>query len=166
MPESDSKPVFSDYLLGALSFLPYLGIALSPIVVILGVIKKKDRGWILIALGLSGFIESYAVTSSLHVSYNIQRLDVFVKEIEYYNLVHRHYPNSLQELKNSGQLKYFNRSHVPKNYFYELSVEKNTYYFFDYGKDEIPYTHDDILPLIPQDQLDKIGYSPRPLKPQ
>lgn len=89
----------------------------------------------------------------------IIKLDNIVKSIEYYNLIHSEYPDSLVQLKLEDPMELDidfiqvgkNRSDV--TFYYEKKSAKE-YYLLSRGNDGKEFTKDDLFPtLIPSEKI-------------
>lgn len=176
------------YGLGFLSFVPLVGVLIGIVTILLGIFKfKKDR-WKLIILGTAGILFTIVIYSALFYFGFIQRGGVYddlrnqmikpqlhnaIKTIEYYKLQNGEYPSTLQDVLEEGDgqdLQYFidptamvkmKVGETPL-FYYELLPEKDKYYLFSSGYDGVPFSEDDILPDITQEELEKTGYTIRP----
>jgi len=155
MSESDLKPSVSDYIVAVLSFFPFLGVILAPVSLALGFVKKKNNGGVLIAIGICGLAINLAFIPHFRNFESQDYLNSLVKEIEYYKLVHKNYPSTLQELVDSGQVR---KSHIKgknsREFSYILNSDGSTYFLYDESNG--------FVPNIPQYQLSSIGYRPKP----
>ena len=105
------------YALGASSFLPLLGLPLGVAAVIGGLIRRALPLFALGAIGLSFNLALYGSLFYFTVNHHggtfdklreqavVTLLNNTVKEIEFYKLVHGHYPDSLRELSPKGTEK-------------------------------------------------------------
>ena len=94
-------------------------------------------------------------------------LPTLVKSIEYYKLQNGHYPKSLLDLKGEDGKEEFLFIHDPTHmelkageprlFFYQLEPDGAHYYLLSVGPDGTPFTADDIVPAIPEQELRNIG---------
>ncbi|WP_136809924.1 type II secretion system protein GspG [Desulfosediminicola flagellatus] len=173
------------YVLGGLSFIPLIGVLFGVIVIIVGITKRKIGGWKLITLGsmgialtvllygslfYKGFIERGGVFDDLSKQLAESQLTDLVKHIEYYRIQNGSYPETLEDLqpKDKTDIQSFVFIYDPMNkglklnsqnkYYYTLFNEGQKYYLFSSGIDGIPFTQDDIYPIVQHNELSKIGY--------
>lgn len=85
-----------------------------------------------------------------------------VKDIEYYNLLNGHYPDSI------SQIRYFEGSYTnideyaksdicSYEFYYHLHKDKNTYILSSVGEDQTLFTNDDLFPDIDLTNTDNLG---------
>ena len=93
-------------------------------------------------------------------------LNSAVKDIEFYKLQHGHYPASLREVepKDKMQMNDFidptsiqHKGTSDGRFYYELDPSGAFYYLRSVGQDGIPFTNDDILPTLSEDELKNTG---------
>jgi hypothetical protein len=171
------------YLLALLSFIPLVGIAFGLSAIAWGIAKWRHGGKKLAAVGLAGILFTIAIYSyllwqaeqlerkgefySARVQLAKYDLNELIRSIEYFKLQYGNYPQSLNELSakldgsisitDTTTMKFFppSRGNI-RQYYYELDGEH--YYLLSVGADGKPFTQDDILPDISEDQMKNIGY--------
>lgn len=173
------------FVLGGLSFIPLIGVLFGVIVIIWGIIKIKLGGWKLVLIGTLGILFTIILYGSLFFFGFVQRGGIYdelrgklttsmltdlVKKIEYYKIQKREYPKSLKDLipENSKDLQGFTmiydssridfKSKTPRLFYYELINDGKNYYLFSSGIDGIPFTEDDIHPIVSEEEMKNIGY--------
>jgi len=169
------------YAIGGASFIPLLGVPLGLVAIIWGVMTKKKGRRALIFLGACGILFTILAYGSLFYFGFIQRggfydglrtqlaqttLQGVVKEIEFFKLQQGEYPARLEQLlpntTNSIMSIYdptqvhFGSTNRPV-FFYELQPDRQHYYLFSVGPDQIPFTADDIMPQFSSQQMKKMG---------
>ncbi len=170
-------------VLGATSFIPLLGIfiGLSAIVVgISDIAKNKSRlGWIGLILGMLGILFTIGLYGSLFYFgfaqrgglYDEMRLELVrekqlpntINAIEAYKARFGEYPNAIEELEMISDdpfvivdlLQVVMGNDKNPNYYYEY--RGNHYYLFSRGVDGLPFTDDDVFPVIKGNPL-TIGF--------
>lgn len=84
-----------------------------------------------------------------------------VKAIEFYKLQNGHYPSNLdalgEDIKTQAKLQRNGLSSLGEIH-YELVADGITYYLLVIGPDGKPFSSDDILPNISEQEMRKIGY--------
>ena len=178
----------AEWIVGACSFIPGLGVLLALVSVILGAIRYKVGGWKILILGLGGIVFNVALfAAAFHVAFSgklgpgapfailaRQHLVGVVKSLEYYKQAHGKYPEALEELTAGKRpevqqgLMIFDTSagvnfkgRLP--YFqYGLLDGGRHYYLFGVGPDGQAGTADDVFPEIPQAETEHIGYRKKP----
>jgi hypothetical protein len=183
MSDSEKKITVLEYILGAGSFIPVIGVLLGLVSIILGSIKFKVGGWKLILMGVFGIFFTVALFGAVFVHYKdkMNGGEVFtdlarknlrqdVMALEFFKQVHGNYPQKLDELtpKTPGQYKHdvdvydcsAGLGAVAKlqTYQYELMPDGLTYHLFGVGKDGKPDTSDDVFPEVSADETAHIGY--------
>ena len=91
-----------------------------------------------------------------------------VRNIEYYKLQKGSYPDSMQSLRDNfkeGELVFsFTPSgpmtvgNKPRDFYYEIINNGKNYYLFSVGADGIPFTTDDLFPIIDSAKDKNIGW--------
>ena len=180
MTENQANKIgIGSYIVAGLGFIPGIGILFAIAAIILGLIKFKSGGKMLIALGAAGLALSMVIYGSLFYKGFVERGGIFdelrhkmaqttitdlVRSIEYYKVVKGKYPETLLELKNSigadtFTIIYDTSSIQTANtpFFYQLSDDKTHYYLLSVGADQTPFTSDDVLPNLPEADRVKTG---------
>ena len=182
---SDEKLGCFPYILGGLSFIPLIGIFFGIIVILWGLIKIRQGGWKLILLGFVGISFTVAVYGTLFYKGFVERGGIFdklrsqmaqpmhtdlIKKIEYYKLQEGAYPERLEELapedKQEAQsfIMIYDPTYTdlkmkePRLFYYELINEGQNYYLLSSGPDGLPFTEDDIHPVVTEEEMQNIGY--------
>ena len=126
-----------------------------------GSVALDSKGELAVATSTGGIFDK--LRSQLAVT----MLNDCVKEIEFYRIQHAHYPASLSEVdpKDTTQfakcfdptvLDLFN-SNRDRHFFYQLYPSGSFYLLRSVGPDGVPFTGDDIVPTISEDERVKIG---------
>ena len=154
------------YIIGALSFLPGIGVMLGIIAIIWGLETKKKGGKIVASLGIAGNLltlltivalsqigkeESRKETIRVITAAKLEDLIGILEEVK---LNDGKYPMSLQDLvtenpsislediEDNTQFRYGEK---PKFFYYE-NLSPDHYYLLGVGDDGIPFTEDDMIP--------------------
>ena len=171
--EIQIKKTRPPYLLGILCLIPLVGAFVGMAMILLGLIKYKDKWMTLI--GVFGILFTAAVYSTMFYAVghsktfkkafvNISKMQMveMVKSIEFYKLQYGHYPDSLQQLRKDDSLTpIYDASQISSGlrtdscYNYKRVGEKYT--LFSSGNDGIPNTKDDLYPKISIPDSSKIG---------
>ncbi|MEO9167619.1 MAG: hypothetical protein ABI230_04370 [Aestuariivirga sp.] len=184
MSEEKTRQIgIGSYIVVVLSFIPLVGIFFAIVAIIMGLRKFNEGGKRLIMLGCLGLVLTFSIYGTLFYKTFERRGGLFgdgfnllakgmvtdlVRGIEYYKLVNGRYPEDLIELKNSLAKVTFMGvddasstgtlgSKSMPTFFYQLSEDKNHYYLLGVGPDQKPFTADDILPDIPEQERVKTG---------
>jgi len=140
------------------------------------------------ALFYEGFVKKDGVFGDLKAQMAQQTLDQLVPSIEYYKIVNGHYPETLQVLvpamdktkpvdMKAGlppgafvniidpmqMMDIHQLGKEPHTFFYQLTPDKSHYYLLGVGRDLTPFTPDDVLPNLPEEQLKKTGFLVNPV---
>ena len=137
-----------------------------------GLLKYKDK-WLSI-IGAAGILWTIIIYSGLFYAaknasiftsgfekISQMQLNSLLKNIEFYKLMHGHYPDSLAQLRVDDELAPINDAAQGMNmkgdsyYNYEKIGDK--YSLFSSGQDGIPNTKDDLFPQIAITDSSKIG---------
>jgi Type II secretion system (T2SS), protein G len=172
------------YIVAGLGFVPLVGIPFAIAAIVLGLIKLEIGGKKLIALGCLGILFTVVLYGGLFYFGFVQRGGIYdklrgglarieltelVKNIEYYKIINGRYPDSLFELQASLGKQTFNSIYDPtqmhslnfdpKNgtFYYQLTDDKSHYYLLGVGADQKPFTSDDLLPDLPEQDRAKTG---------
>ena len=148
------------------------------VAIIWGIVR---RTWQLVALGASGILFTIVIYGALFYFGFFHRGGMFdelrsqlavtmlndcVKEIEFYKIQHGHYPASLSELdpKDKTQFaKCFDPTILDLNpkrdrhFFYQVDPSGSFYFLRSVGRDSAPFTANDIVPTIPEEERAKTG---------
>jgi hypothetical protein len=179
LPAEPHEPLgCAPYAIGGASFIPLVGVLFGIIAIVWGIAR---RSWQLIVLGACGILVTIVIYSALFYFGFFHRGGVFdelrsklavtmlnecVKEIEFYKLGHGRYPASLSDLdpKDKTQFpKTFDPTIIDLNpkrdrhFFYQLDSSASFYFLRSVGPDSVPFTPDDIIPTIPEDERTKTG---------
>jgi len=173
------------YIVGGLSFIPLIGIFFGIIVILWGLIKIRQGGWKLILIGIlgisltviiygtlfyKGFVERGGIFDKLRSQMAQPMLTDLIKNIEYYKLQKGTYPERLEELipeskqRSQGFIMIYDPTCVdlkmkePRLFYYELINEGRNYRLFSSGLDGLPFTEDDIHPIVTEEEMQNIGY--------
>ena len=166
------------YVIAGISFIPLIGVPFGVAAIIWGLVR---RTWALVGLGAGGILFSVVLYSALFYFGLHQRggaydklreqlavtmLNNAVKDIEFYKLQHGHYPAALSEL-NTKDIKKpsfvidptaMQRPGTKDGYFfYELGADGSSYFLRSVGADGVPFTADDILPTLSDDERRNTG---------
>jgi hypothetical protein len=165
------------YAIGGASFIPAVGVLFGIIAIIWGIAR---RAWQLIALGLCGIMFTVVAYGALFYFGMFQRGGIYdklrsqlaltmlndaVKDIEFYKLQHGRYPATVNEAepKDKMQMNHFMdptfMQHGSKDthFFYQLDASGSFYFLRSVGADGIPFTSDDIVPTITEDERKNTG---------
>jgi hypothetical protein len=174
------------YVVAGLGFIPLIGVLFAVVTIVLGIIKLKSGGKRLIVLGCCGISLTVVLYSSLFYFGFVQRGGIYdelrgklakvmltelVKSIEYYKITKGQYPESLSQLKDSMGKAPFTSIYDPSNieawknlgpkqaptFFYQLTDDKSHYYLLGVGADQKPFTNDDLLPDLPDQDRANTG---------
>lgn len=160
------------YLLGLLCLMPLLGAFVGVILLILGIVKYKDK-WltiigvlgIVLTVGIYSFLFYYMKNGDLSkkgfADISQMQLNSLVKNIEFYNIQHGQYPDNLQQLLQDDKLAPIEdaiqmvQQRPVTTYHYQRIGNK--YILFSSGQDGIPNNGDDLLPQIAVDDSTRVG---------
>jgi hypothetical protein len=173
------------YIIAGLGFIPLIGVLFALVTIILGIIKLKSGDKRLIILGCLGISLTVVLYSALFYFGLVQRGGVYdrlrdqlakillvelVKDIEYYKTTKGQYPESLAQLQDSlGKgtftsiydptriMTWKNFDAKPAPFFYQLTDDKTHYYLLAVGADQKPFTSDDLVPDLPDQDRTKTG---------
>jgi cell division protein FtsB len=167
--QTKSKP---PYLLGLLCLIPLVGAFVGLGLLLYGLFRYKDK-WLSI-IGGAGILWTILVYSTLFYAgknaavfkkgfedISQMQLNSLVKNIEYYKLTHRQYPDKLEQLKDDDKLAPINDAAQGMNtkgeVFYNYKKIGDKYSLFSSGQDGIPGTKDDLFPQVTVTDSSKIG---------
>ena len=164
-----SKP---RYLLGLLCFIPLVGAFVGLGLLLYGLLKYKDK-WLSI-IGAAGILWTITVYSLLfyagsHVSVftngfkdlSQMQLNSLVKSVEFYNLSHGEYPDSLKQLLDDDKSAIITDAvqgmTIKAPLYYNYQKVGDRYLLFSSGQDGIPNTADDLFPHVAVSDSSRIG---------
>jgi hypothetical protein len=165
------------YVIGGASFIPLVGVLFGLIAIIWGITR---RTWHIVALGACGIGFTVLVYGALFYFGLFQRggmydklrsqlavtmLNDAVKDIEFYKLQHGRYPATLSEVepKDKMQINHFidptfmQRSSKDTHFYYQSDPSGSFYFLRSVGSDGVPFTPDDIVPTIAEDERKNTG---------
>jgi hypothetical protein len=166
------------WAIGGASFIPLIGVLFGLVAIVWGI---AARAWQLVVLGACGILFTIAIYGSLFYFGFVYRGGIFdelrsqlavtmlndaVREVEFYKLQHGHYPNNLSELDPKDRTQFpktFDPTIVDfsarqdRHFFYKLDESGSFYFLRSVGPDGIPFTADDIVPTIPEDERSNTG---------
>lgn len=180
IPGAFQKPLSRvPYAIGGASFIPLVGVPFGLIAIVWGIVR---RAWTLIILGSCGILFTVIIYSSLFYFGFFHRGGIFdelrsrlavmmlndaVKEIEFYKLQHGHYPASLRDLDAKDQTQFPKtvdptiidwRGKKDTHFYYELDPSGSFYFLRSVGPDGIPFTGDDIVPTLSEEERKHTGF--------
>lgn len=166
---TQSKP---PYLLGLLCLIPLVGAFVGIGLLLLGLVKYKDKWLTLIGafgivftVGIYSFLFYYMKNGNLSkkgfAEISQMQLNSLVKNIEFYNIQHGQYPDNLQQLVQDDKLAPIEDAiqMVQQRQITSYNYQRigNKYILFSSGQDGIPNTADDLLPQITVDDSSRVG---------
>jgi hypothetical protein len=178
IPQSQKPLGCVPYAIGGASFIPLVGVLFGVIAIVWG-IARRARSLIVLgscgilftiiaygALFYFGMFQRGGIYDKLRSQLAVTMLNSAVKEIEFYKLQHGHYPTSLREAepKDKMQMNSFidptfmqHKGTSDGRFYYELDPAGSFYYLRSVGPDGIPFTGDDILPTLTEDERKNTG---------
>jgi hypothetical protein len=171
------------YFVAGLGFIPAFGVPFAIATIILGLVRFKQGGKKLILLGClgtaltvglygtlfyKGFMERGGEFDELRRSGATLMLTELVRRIEYYRNAKGQYPGTLLELEdflgNTSSVTVYDlmtqqalSSREKTLFFFQLTDNKSHYYLLGIGTDGKPFTADDVLPDLPEQERTKTG---------
>jgi hypothetical protein len=161
------------YNRGWLGLIPLVGAFVGIGLVVLGLIKYRDRKLILIGCAailftiiIYGSLFYYAFYSKAGEEQFARSSQTFlnelVKDIEFYKIQNGDYPDSLQQLVKPNEIVWLDdpilaRRPGTKNTKFNYQKIGNKYTLFSSGLDRIPNTTDDIYPTVALSDTSKFG---------
>jgi hypothetical protein len=179
LPPPSQKPLGClPYAIGGASFIPLFGVLFGLVAIVWGVAR---RTWQLIVLGAFGIVFTIVIYGALFYFGIFHRGGIYdklrsqlavsllndaVKEIEFYKIQTGHYPAKLSELDSTDKTQFpktfdptiidFSRK-KDRHFFYQLDPSGKFYFLRSVGPDGIPFTSDDILPTLSEEQRKHTG---------
>jgi hypothetical protein len=174
------------YAIGGCSFIPLVGALFGIAAIVWGIVRFKEGGWKLVALGgggilvtillygaffYFGFVQKGGVYDDLRAKMAKQSVVSAAKSVEFYKTTHGHYPVSLEEIEKGAspqeRLYLYDptfkpsltelSSAKPKFFYYQLEPDQKRYYLLSEGPDGKPFTADDITPEFSDEELKNMG---------
>lgn len=185
MEKEESKVSLVEYIFGFCSFIPLVGLLLGVISIVLGALKFKAGGWKLVLLGIGGIIFTILLYGALffftffgknNMMSDMQKqmcqsnLRICVMDLEFYHQVHGEYPAKLEDLVDAkrpwaaGMVNFYDQSGgfgnnwKPQLFYYERTADGTGYYLLGRGEDGKPFTDDDLLPDLSQEEMAHSGF--------
>ncbi len=162
------------YYWGLLGLIPNFGFIGGVILLIKGLFQYNDKKLVIIGIAdmLFTFIfwisfiywtENGKTFIDLKSQLAQQELNTLVKDIEFYKLVNKTYPDSLRQLEKDKDLTvninepFYRITKNEKSKVFNYYRDNQGYHLFSSGYDEIPNTDDDIFPTLKNIDSTKIG---------
>ena len=161
------------YVLAMFSFVPLFGVPVGLGAVAWGISR---RSWPLVWMGsmgilltiviyawlfYSGFEDKGGLFARLRQRMAVQEMTALVPEIEYYKVKNGHYPARLQQIVSIDSEPDIRDPTQPllsgMTFSYRLDPSGKFYYLRSVGADGVPFTADDLLPTISEDERKKTG---------
>ena len=175
MKEYEAKPKTNpQYWWGFLGLIPLLGAVVGIVLILLGILRFKDKvlvyigtACILFTVGIYSYL-FYQMRNSNEIASGFatiaqMQVNGLVKDIEFYKMQNGVYPNKLEDLQENDKLVSIVDpillSHSTEgnlNYHYENVGDK--YRLYSVGVDRIENTADDIYPTLAGSDSTKIGF--------
>lgn len=172
------------FILAGISFIPLIGVLFGIVCILLALIARKANSKLLGILGGCGIAVTvllYGVLLPVVISlfgegfftkgfepHAISTMTNLVRTIEYYKLQNSRYPENLNELRSTlkeGELVMTYDVSGPaklgehhREFHYEIIGDGKKYLLFGVGSDGIPFTNDDIFPIIDPVKDKAIGW--------
>lgn len=174
------------------NFFPFIlimalpGAFLGLVAIVLGILRRKQDGWKLMALGCLGIlVNGLIIEASIYIIGQairagdrspVARMEErnLAKRIEFYKTTHGHYPESLADVEKAAmppEDRFPTPASSPRpspsppsspNYlYYQLVPDHQHYYLFWVGPDGKPFTADDENPLFSNAELKNMGLKMR-----
>ncbi|HVZ81832.1 MAG TPA: thioredoxin fold domain-containing protein [bacterium] len=181
VPEAPHKLGVADYVIAVLCLFPILGLLVALPALILGLIKIRRGGWLLI---LMAFLGAGVTVGSCYWAYYQMfedkdnaiaraqarqvpgQLAGVVQALENFKSEKGHYPADLKELPREVEtldmLASRGKWHDFQRFFYEPLPDGMTYYLFSKGFDNAAFTADDIQPQLSEDLAAHAGWRSSP----
>jgi thiol-disulfide isomerase/thioredoxin len=180
-PSAPKKLGAADYIVAGLCLVPVLNLLVGLAALVLGIVKIRRGGWLLIlaaflgfgittGLGYWGYSAIFDDTNGLLVKTYTQmapeQLTELVQALETFKTQNGHYPATLKELPRTvlvlDMLASRKKWGHPQEYFYEALPDGNTYYLFSRGVDAEAFTADDLQPKLSPELTASSGWRLRP----
>ena len=167
------------YVLAGASFIPLFGVPFGLAAIVWGCVR---RAWAMVILGLAGvaftvvsygalfyfgFYQHGGIYDDLRAKMAVTMLNSTVREGEFYKLRRGHYPATLDEVASRDinnpvfvvdpTSMNWQGGAKNTNFFYELAPDGKTYLLRSVGPDRAPFTDDDILPSLSEEDRKNIG---------
>jgi hypothetical protein len=175
------------YVVAGLSFIPLVGVLFGIAAIAWSLVTRKagrlklallGGGGILFTIVLYGglfffgFVQRGGIYDHLRAGLAQGQLYTLVQAVEFHKLQYGHYPDTLQQLQATLPPGSFVFIHDPSVFsftatrlFYYRRVDEDHYVLRGVGPDGVPFTDDDIVPMIPAAPNSRIGLLRNPPKP-
>lgn len=161
------------YWLGLICLVPLLGAILGLALLIMGLVRYKDK-WLAI-IGGAGILWTVLLYGTLfyalrHASIfrngfediSQMQLNRLIKDVEFYKLSHGDYPDNLKQLQDEDKLTPINDPVQGLSgggqAYYNYEKLGDHYLLFSSGKDGVPNTRDDLFPQVAITENSHIGW--------
>ncbi len=168
-PYTSSPP----YLVGLLCLIPLVGAFVGIVLIILGLVKYKDKlltiigaFGVLFTIGVYSFLFYYMKNGDLSkqgfAQISQMQLNSLIKNIEFYNIENGHYPDNLKDLLQKDNVVSIydpiQTVQQRENTMYNYEKTGDKYQLFSSGEDGVPKTSDDLFPVVTISDSSRIGY--------
>ncbi len=159
------------HVVAALSFIPLLGVPFGFVSILWGLITRRAGRWTLVTMGTAGIALTVVAYASLFYCGFMQRGGMFdelrsrlaqqtitnlVKAIEFYKVQNGRYPDSLETLRQSLTSESAASIVELRQFHYEV-VDADRYRLVGLGPDGVPFTGDDLRPVVKPAPGSKLG---------
>lgn len=184
MAKEETKVTTLEYVVGFLSFIPLLGAVLGIVSIVLGALKFRAGGWKVVLLGVGGILLTVGLYAAFFafmffgkdnmmndVMQQMARANLrqCVMALEFYHQVHGEYPAKLEDLPGSkfkpgSTVNFMDQSGgilgnmKAQLFYYERTADGTGYYLLGRGPDGIPFTADDLLPNLTDEEQAHSGF--------
>lgn len=167
------------YVIAGLSFVPLVGVLFGIAAIVWSLVTRKagrlklaliGGGGILFTIAIYGglfffgFVERGGIYDHLRAGLAQGQLYTLVQAVEFYKLQYGHYPDTLQQLQATTPSGAFVFIYDPSHFgfrgqrlFYYRRIDADHYVLRGLGPDGVPFTDDDIVPMIPGVPNSRIG---------
>jgi hypothetical protein len=175
------------YVVAGLSFIPLVGVIFGLAAIVWSLVTRKagrlklgliGGGGILFTIALYGglfffgFVERGGIYDHLRARLAQGQLYSVVQAVEFYKLQYGQYPDTLRQLQATIPQGSFVFIYDPSYFsfsgsrlFYYRRIDEDHYVLRGVGPDGVPFTDDDIVPMIPTVPNSRIGLLRDPPKP-
>ena len=180
--EEKKKHGAGAFVLAGVSFIPLIGVFTGIICILNALISRRPNSKLLGGLGFSGIMVSVLLYGSIFYKmyegdgfggeafepHAISAMTSLVRNIEYMKLQNGSYPVSMEEIRGNlkeGEMVFTYDMSGPmkmgtqqRDFYYEVVNSGENYLLFGIGLDAIPFTEDDIYPIIDPIKDKNIGW--------
>jgi hypothetical protein len=182
VPPPVPKPAWPLFLVAALSFIPFVGIFFGGAGATWGLISSRRRALLAATIAMTGALLNFGgmvllgmysagkTDTAIDAKFTQREMLRVVAAIDDYHAKQHNYPSSLRLLQQRSMLAgkvvpttdmSAGGFHLPREYYYVVALDGESYDLVATGPDRVIGTADDIRPVLPDSMQAHSGFRPQ-----